>query len=257
MEKKRSVNIRGIRESFLFVVILLPWILAGCAKDGGVCVTTTGQLVRQARNVNYFTQIDIQDNVNLVLKTDTGNSVVVEAGQNIISGVSTTVSGGILNIRNNNKCNWLRDYSKPVNVYVTASGLWKISYNGSGDITTSGTLKQDSLNVEVWGGCGTINLTLDLWQGSFSLNMGTVDFRLHGVCAITSVYSGDYGLYDARDMKTGYTFITNKGSNDSYVMAVNDLDATIGSIGNIYYSGNPKNVKAAITGTGQVIPFTP
>jgi hypothetical protein len=220
-----------------------------------VCVSNSGQAAYQVRPMAWFNQVDVADNVNLILVGDTGQTVKVEAGQNLLGGISTTVSGGILTIRNNNTCNWLRDYSRPVNVTISTRGLWKIIYNGSGDVTTVGTLKQDSLSVEVWGGCGTIDLSLDLWQGSFSLNMGTVDFRMHGVCAICSVFSGDYGLYDARGMKTGYTFITNNGSNDCYVQAVNDLSATIGSIGNIYYTGNPTNVQVSGTGTGKVLPF--
>jgi len=255
MEKKLSGNMASVQKVFLFVIIGIPLIMSGCAKNGGACLSTTGPMIRQARNVPYFNLIDLQDNVNLILTTDTANYVKVEAGQNIINGVTTNVADGRLIIRNNNKCNWLRDYSRPVNVYASVNKLWKIIYNGSGDIKTTGTLTQDSLRIEVMGGCGTIEVTLDLWQGSFTLGTGTVGFILHGVCAISSVYSGDFGLFDARDMKTGYTFITSKGSNDCYVQVVNSLEATIGSIGNIYYSGDPKSIKTQINGSGEVLPF--
>ena len=255
MEKRQFDKMAIIKTLVLLLILGVLRVFTGCVKDGGVCLSTNGQKIQQIRNLTDFNQIDIKDNVNLILSTDTVKDVIVEAGQNIINGITTKVVDGQLLIRNNNKCNWLRDYSKPINVYVSNKKLWKIIYNGSGNISTSGTLKQDSISLEVWGGCGTIDLSLDLWQGNFSLNMGTVDFRLHGVCAITTVYSGDYGLYDARDMKTGYTFITNKGSNDCYVQAVNFLDATIGSIGNIYYKGEPKSIKIKINGSGQVLPL--
>jgi hypothetical protein len=202
-----------------------------------------------------FNLINLNDNVSLILTTDSMSPLVVEAGRNILGGISTTVENGQLTIGNNNTCNWLRDYSKPINVYISAQKVWKIKYNGSGDVTTTGILKLDSLAVEVWGGCGTIDLSLDVWQGSFSLNMGTVDFRLRGVSAITSVYSGDYGLYDGRNLKTGYTFITNKSSNDCYVWAINSLNATIQSIGNIYYSGTPASITTSVNGAGKVIPL--
>ena len=136
----------------------LVWIVAGCAKDGGVCLATTGPETRQVRNLPGFNTVDVRENVNLVLSTDSVTSVAVEAGENIISGITTTVTDGQLLIHNNNKCNWLRDYSKPVNVYISGNKLWKIKYNGSGNISSNGTLKQDSINVEVWGGCGNIEL---------------------------------------------------------------------------------------------------
>lgn len=255
MEKEQSGNMAMLHSRSLLMILCVLFIVSGCAKDGGVCVSSTGQIIQQVRNIPDYTEIDIRNNVNLILSTDSVNKVIVEAGQNIIGGVTTKVVNGQLLISNNSKCNWLRDYSRPVNVYISNSKLWKITYNGSGNITTAGTLKQDSLNIQVWGGCGTIELTVDLWQGSFSLIMGTVDYKLHGVSAITSVYMNDYGLYDARDMKTGYTFITSKGSNDGYVQAVNYLEATITSIGNIYYLGDPKSVKVTRTGAGDLLPL--
>jgi hypothetical protein len=255
MERKQSDNTYNQSEYPFIVIMAMVLLLFGCAKDGGVCVSTSGQVTTQSRIVPVFNQIDLQDNVSLILTTDTANTLVVETGRNIIGGITTNVEGGLLTIGNTNTCNWLRDYKKPINVYISARKIWRIRYNGSGDITSTDSLKLDSLTVEVWGGCGTIDLTLNLWKGNFSLNMGTVDFRLRGISAITSVYAGDYGLYDARDLKTGYTYITSKGSNDCYVKAINALDATIGSIGNIYYTGNPAVLKATINGTGQILPF--
>jgi hypothetical protein len=255
MEKELSDKLPGSVFTHSIAMVILLWLISGCAKDGGVCVSTTGQITQQKRNLPYFNQIDLRDNVSLIISNDTGNQVLVEAGQNIIDGVKTEVADGQLIISNNNTCNWLRDYNKPLNVYISGNKIWKITYNSSGDIVSNGTLKLDSINLQVWGGCGTIDLSLDIWQGSFSLNLGTVDLRLHGISAITTVYTADYGLYDARDMETGYTYITNKGSNDCYVKASNFLDANISSIGNIYYTGDPKSVKLQVNGSGMLLPF--
>ncbi|MEI6682714.1 MAG: DUF2807 domain-containing protein [Bacteroidota bacterium] len=255
MEKGLFGRFPGNRLRILPMLPCVIFILAGCAKNGGVCFSTNGTIVQEVRNLPAFTRVDIQNNVDLVLSTDTGTRVTVEAGQNIIGGISTKVDGGTLVIRNNNKCNWMRDYSKQIKVYIATDKIWKVLYNGSGNITSTGVLKQDSINVEVWGGCGTIDLNMDVRLGIFSLNMGTVDFHLHGLAGTTSVFSGDYGLYDARDLKTYYTYITNKGTNDCYVQAMIDLEATIASIGNIYYAGKPQSFKIKVTGTGQLLPL--
>jgi hypothetical protein len=254
MEKELSDSNRT-GATIVIVMFALLNLASGCAKDGGACISTTGPVILQTRNVLNYNQIDLADNVSLIFTNDTGNQVQVEAGQNIIEGVKTEVVDGVLQIRNTNRCNWLRDYNKPLNIYLSGNRIWRITYNSSGDIVSTGTLKLDSLKVEVWGGCGTIDLSIDVWQGSFSLNLGTVDLRLRGISAITTVYTGDYGFFDGRDMKTGYTYITCKGSNDCYVRASNYLDATISSIGNIYYSGDPKSINVKVNGSGKLIPF--
>jgi hypothetical protein len=163
--------------------------------------------------------------------------------------------GRQLYIGNKNRCNWLRDYSKPVNVHISAKNLLKIHYNGSGNITTEDTLRSGSLTVEVWGGCGTIDLLLNIPEGYFALHLGTATMILRGFCSITSVYSNDYGLIRAQDLKAAYNFVKNSGSNDCYANARMYLDATIESIGNIYYTGNPDTLVTHISGTGAVIPF--
>ena len=256
MGAARYADNTALRTCFrLLQAFAVAFLLSACGKDGGVCVSSSGPLERQTRVLADFDRISLNDNVSLILSSDSVAPVVVEAGSHVIGGIKTSVSGGELTIGNANTCNWLRSYSKPVNVYVSSKKLWQIKYNSSGNISTPGTLKLDSLSVEIWGGCGTIDLNLDLWKGNFSLNMGTADFRLHGLCSITTVYSGDYGLYDGRELRTGYTFITNSGTNDCYVYAVHAIEANIQSIGNIYYKGNPPSVKATVTGTGKLVPM--
>lgn len=240
---------------FTVLILLMIGLHTGCTKNGGVCVSSSGQIMKQVRNMPDFNEITLNDNVSLILTTDTITGMVVEAGSNLINGITTTVDNNQLTISNTNSCNWLRSYDKPINIYVSSRKIWKINYNGSGDINSTGTLNLDSLSVDVWGGCGTIDLTLNVWKGNFSLNMGTVDFRLQGICAITTVFTGDYGLYDGRDLNTGYTYITSKGSNDCYVKATNTLESRIESIGNIYYSGNPQTINSTITGTGELISY--
>ena len=45
------------------------------------------------------------------------------------------------------------------------------------------------------------------------------------------------------------------GTNDCYVNADKYLDATIRSIGNIYYTGNPDSVHVHISGPDKLIEF--
>jgi hypothetical protein len=246
---------KGIRYSFcaLSLVVIFGWM--GCEKSGVNCITSNGKTIMQQRILPDFDSIEVNDYVNLVITQDTVNKVSVETGQNIMSGITTEVIARQLVIRNINKCNWLRSYDVPVNVFISVKNLMKIYYLSSGNITTTNTLRSKVLTVEAWGGCGTIDLDLDIYQGYFILQIGTSDFNLHGSCAISNIYSGDYGFFQCKDLKTRYTFITNSGSNDCYINTTHLVEASIGSIGNIYYTGNPDSVVTHIQGAGHVIPF--
>jgi len=234
---------------------LLLIILGGCGKEGGKCVSSSGQILVEDRRISDFDSIRVQDHLNVILVQDSVNSVKVEAGENIIGGIVTELSGRELILRNTNKCNWLRSYTKPINVYVSVKNLLKIHYESSGDISCTDTIRTGYLKIDMWGGCGTIDLRVNVGDGYFIQHMGTATLVLTGICNISSVYAGDYGLLQLRGLRTGYTFVTNSGSNDCYVNASQVLGATITSIGNIYYSGGPQEITTTITGAGQLIPY--
>jgi hypothetical protein len=255
MVKRLSSKMKKRRYSFpaLFLIVLFGW--AGCEKLGVNCITSNGKTIMQERILADFDSIDVRDYVNLIILQDSVNKVTVESGQNIISGITTEVINRQLIIRNLNKCNWLRSYNVPVNVFISVKNLMKIYYLSSGNVSTTNTLKSKSLTIEAWGGCGKIDLDMDIYQGYFALQIGTADFNLHGSCGISNIYSGDYGFFQCKNLKTRYTYVINSGSNDCYVNSSYLLEATIGSIGNIYYTGNPDSVVTHIQGAGQVIPF--
>ncbi|MFH1296651.1 MAG: head GIN domain-containing protein [Bacteroidota bacterium] len=227
----------------------------GCGKTGVDCLTNSGEIILQERELHAFDSIEVHDYVNLFLSQDSSYKVSVEAGKNVIAGIETTVENRQLVVRNTNTCNWVRNYTKPINVYISAPNLWKINYNSSGNITSLNTMKTDSLKLEVWGGCGRIDLDLDLYQGFFYLQLGTADIHLSGNCGVVSMSTGDFGLLDARNLRSGFVFVSNKSSNDCYVQVFQELNATIQSIGNIYYTGDPKEIHTIINGSGSVIPF--
>jgi hypothetical protein len=254
MEQKLSSRLVKSAGCMAMIVVAIAGLLHGCAKDGGVCVSSSGQVILQERAViPDFDSILLTDNVSIIL-TDSVCPVWVEAGENIIDGIRTIVDSGYLTISNSNSCNWLRDYGKPINVYVSGNKVRKIKYNGSGNISNTGTLTKDTISIEVWGGCGSIDLTLDIDQGNFSLNLGTADYRLKGICKNAYVYVSDFGLYDGSGLKSVNTYITTAGSNDCKVNANGILIATINSIGNVFYYGNPTVTRKG-NGSGQVLPY--
>jgi hypothetical protein len=230
-------------------------ILSACNKENGVCFSSTGPTVFQERFVAGFDSIIITDHVNVIILQDSIDRVIVESGQNILSGIITTVTGRELHIGNANQCNWLRSYSKPINVWLHVRNLMKIHYESSGNISSPDTLRFQSLKIDLWGGCGEINLLVNLKECSVIQHLGTATIRMTGVCGASNVYSGDFGLLRLDGMKSVYTYVKSSGSNDCYVNARLRLEATITSIGNIYFSGDPSEISEKRSGEGQLIPL--
>jgi len=239
--------------SLFLLSVIVPFIIS-CSKSSD-CFTSTGKVIKQTRNIPNFDSIVAEQNVDIILTQDTINSVVVEAGENIIKGITTTFQDGKLIIGNTNTCNWVRSYDSPLNVYLHMKNLRYIWYLSAGNITSTNTLFSDSFTLDVWGGCGSINLSLYIGLGFIYEHMGTADITLKGNAISSSVVSGDFGLLQLKDLQSDYCYVANTGSNDCYINVKKYLDASISSIGNIYYTGNPDTVHSHISGSGQLIHF--
>ena len=238
------------------LILLGMWSgISSCRKSGSDCFTSTGSVIKQARIISDFDTIIANQNVDIILTQDTVNSVVVEAGEKIIGGITTSIENRQLVINNTNTCNWVRSYDKPLNVYVHVKNLRKIWYLSAGNITSTNVLTSGFFMLDVWGGCGSIDLSLNVNQGFIYEHQGTADITIRGRAISTSIVSGDFGFLQLKDFQSAYTYVSNSGTNDCYIYAGKYLEARILSIGNIYYTGNPDTVRANITGTGQLIEF--
>lgn len=238
----------------ILVIIIIITTLPGCDKfflDD--CARSSGKVIFESRESADISYISLTDNVNLILEQGSAHSIRVEAGENIIGNIITEIDGNNLYIRNENHCNWVRSYSKEINVYVTVSSLDSINYRGSGEIISLDTIRNDSIKVDVWEGSGTINMKIDVDKSRLNLHYGTVDMIFSGYSGLTYIYASSYGPFHCQDLETKYTLINNRGTNDCYVRASLKLFAEIEYVGNIYYYGDPEEVLSNITGTGQLI----
>ena len=230
-------------------------MVTGCQKDKGLdCFKSTGKIVIEERSVGIVNVIELHDNINLILTHDTLKTrLAVEAGENLLYKITTGIDSNKLILRNNNNCNWVRSFETPVNVYLTASRIDTIIYHASGDISTTNALVNDTLQVDIWEGSGSINMNINVSRSRFYVHTGTVDLTVRGSSQINFIASLAYGPVNCLDLETKFTYMRTISPNDCYVNATVTLSVEILNIGNIYYKGNPPNVSGSISGSGKLI----
>jgi len=236
--------------SFMAVMFLL----SACSKSPALdCFTSTGKIEKTERQVSYFHSILLKDNINLHLVPSNKNKLVLEAGSNLMSKIITEVNeDSVLVIQNNNSCNWVRSYDKPINVYLEFTELRNIEYRSIGNITNSDTLRADSLKIEIWEGAGKIQLALRAHQCQASLHYGTADLILSGKSDLSFYYQLGAGKIDARDLESAFVYLRNWSSNNMFVWSYTYLSVEIKGLGNVYYNGNP-DIESYLPGEGKLI----
>jgi hypothetical protein len=237
--------------TFLFLLLLS----SGCEKTPVLdCFVSTGTIIKEERQVGQFEAVVLKDNINLVLIQSNSNRLVVEGGKNLMRKIVTEVENdSVLTIRNDNRCNWVRNYDKPITVFLEFRQLESLEYRSIGDVINEDTLWLDSLHLDVREGAGKIKLTVNTPLVYCNLHYGTADIVMEGNANLGYFFGDGFGRIDNRDFLVSQVFVTNRSSNDMYLHAELRLGATIENIGNIYYRGNPPDLGLNRVGAGQLI----
>ncbi|MDY0102430.1 MAG: head GIN domain-containing protein [Lentimicrobium sp.] len=217
------------------------------------CYTNTGPQETVMREVGVFHTIELYDNVNLVLTQGNSFQIMVEGGANILSAIKTEVVDSMLMIHNTMKCNWVRSYDREITVYATVPVIRELIYEGSGDVSTEGQIKLDSLQLSIWGGAGSFTLDLDVKNLKLALHYGTADVTVKGKALITTIFANSFGPFYCSELISNITYVRNSGTNNCYVYARHILEVEIPSVGDVYYSGDPYDIKMNVTGSGKLI----
>lgn len=234
-----------------FTVVLC--IFFSCKKEKINCFKSTGKQIKITREISPFKKINVYDKINLVLVNDTSNYVEVVCGENIISGIYTEVQDHVLNIKNNNTCNFLRSFKKEITVYVHFVTLDKIEYFGAGEITNADTLTLQKLDIETRHASGDVKLLVNIDSLRIISHVGVSNFYLSGTAGYFYAYSIGASIIHAENMQTNNVHLNNGSMGDFYVHPLNKLHVEIRSYANNYYRGNPFEITTINAGKGAVL----
>jgi hypothetical protein len=222
----------------------------GCGKNG--CLKKAGPVKTIVRQLNSFSGILLHDKIDVILTQDSVQQVKIEAGENLLPDVETTVINNVLTVRDNSTCKWVRDLDEKITVYISSPALHQIIYHGAGNIKSTNTLKADEFTIDSPEGLGLINLQLESRQTNVIIRMNAADIILKGKSDRTSVYCAVSGSVNLRDFVSDYVTIDHRSVRDCWVNVVTTLDARILYKGNLYYKGNPPWIDTVYNSSGRM-----
>jgi len=229
-----------MKNKYLSILLVVIFISA-CTKDHMCdCFKNTGEIIKERREIASFDKIILNSQINLFLIQDSGNYVEVECGKKLINGIKTDVENGILTLKNTNKCNWMRSYKYPFNVYCHFTNFKKIEYNSSGNIKALGTQSYDTIQVDLWDGTGSVNMDVLARVVNIHIHTSPADVNISGNCNILNVYNRGEGTANCLGLNAENVWVDWRSTNDCYVNTPNNLSAQILYLGNVFYTGNPK-----------------
>lgn len=239
-----------MRNSIIMAVLLL---FCSCKKDHLFdCLKGTGEQITATRTLDHFYSVEMHDKVDVVYRKGSSGAVIT-GGANLLEGIETSIKNGWLIIRNNNRCNWVRDFNKRITVEIFTDTLIRIDNYGSGNFTSLDTISVTDFRYDNWNATGIIQFYFNTVRFYMNIHTGTSDLTAKGVSEVQILYYNGYGKMDLSQLAANLIFMNNSGTNDMYVSVRDELYATIEEAGNIFYSGNPAVVVPEIKGSGKLI----
>jgi hypothetical protein len=252
-EIRKFILLLSMKKAFGIIIIILIFS-AGCKKENLCdCFKSTGHIITEDRNITGFSSIFVSDNVNLFLTQSSVYSVKVEAGEHLISLITTELKNDSLFIENKNKCNWVRSYKPKINVYISMPVLVFFQNSGCGTITTSNTFTGDSLRFYSLNSSGDLTLSMDVKKCYLTIHTGCLNVTAYGKADYLDVYYVGNGMIHCENVSAKQVMATNKSTGDIYVNVSELLYYNISCSGNIYYYGNPPDIYGYDTGKGELL----
>ena len=232
----------------LLIIIMLSLLTAfiSCKR----APLTVGPIVTQTRELPDFSEVYLNDNINLSLVRSDTCYLVITTGKNIIDNVTNEVSNGTLTISNNTTLNWIRPYDYTIGATLYYKDIINFVFASSGTLETQNNYTghiapPDFYRFEIHGGSGDVNLNISncddfrvvYHYGTSQLNISGDDNKLF------VIYKRSYGVIDARNYEAETVHITTDSASDCYISASESIEARINNCGDIYYKGDPEEIQ--------------
>jgi hypothetical protein len=230
--------------------------LLSCKKPADrSCFKSVGSETTKEISLASFEKLALKEHVRYVLIQDSLDKVVLKGGKNLLNLIETTVSDHVLEIKNKNRCNFLRSYKKVVTAEIHFTKLVNINFVGTEPLTSIGTIKTDYFAFYSRDGAGDVVLDLDAQFINAEADHGWCNYTFTGKtkAARISVKSNSYcdvaGL-----LVSDSIFVASESEGDIKINANQiPIKGYIKENGNVYYKGTPSSIDVYITGKGQVL----
>jgi hypothetical protein len=198
-------------KSILLKLFIAIFLLTSITITAQSKIKGNKNVTSSTRELDSFSEIEIDNNINVYLSNGNTQELEIEADDNIHEVISTDVRNGVLSVSLNAKIK----SSKKLNIYITTSeDINKITTNGRSNLFAETRLKFDSLILNT---NGKSKVEMNLKSNYLQIN-GSDNSDLKMTISCDSIF--DVRLQNSSKLKANATTktFTYTGSNNSVMI---------------------------------------
>lgn len=244
----------------LILIFTLISFLGCDSEDTGDCFQKAGEIVQNEVVVANFSEIMVYDKIKLFIKQGPEQKVIIESGKNLMNEITAEVEEGLLVLKNENTCNFVRDYGI-TRIYVTTPNLEYLRHAGNIPLESVGTLNFENL----WLVSENQDLDPEIYtNGDFILDLEVQNLRITNdnyshffltgsVENFNGFFAAGDGRLEARDLIVQNYDLFHRGTNKLIINPQQSLKGEIVSYGDIISVNRPPEVDVKEKFRGKLI----
>mgnify|MGYP001233318034 CR=1 FL=1 len=230
----------------------LVFVLFGC-NEGFNRVEGNGITETREKALNSFDELEISGAFKVKLVPSDNFRAVIEADENLHEYILVNQEGDRVKVRMKNNINFKTRNTIKITVY--ANNLRRVELAGSCDLKSDGLLENtDKMELTI-AGSGDADLAVKTPEMKVNIG-GSGKVKMNGKTRDLKLSIAGSGDFEGEELMSENVDISIAGSGSARVFSSIDLKVSIAGSGDVYYAGNPGNVKKSIAGVGAVKPIS-
>lgn len=243
-----------VKSTLIFSLVVLFF---SCKKaEDRTCYKSYGNLIEKEIPLDSVSKFMLYKNITYHIYQDTLRKLIVRTGDNMVNHIAVENDGTVVTIKNENHCNFWRDFDKKTIVEIHYPFYKEIYSEANDSLIFKNTIVGDYLEVEQNLGGAAVLLDVDVYHIVMIASGGVGTYVLSGNTNYADLRVQSNGAGDASQLKSNYLYVYSNTTGDLTV----DADSTeftvdIRGTGNVLYSGTPDSLSYVKSGDGGLIKF--
>ncbi len=257
------ISVTLSRKRILPIILLIIATISCDSENANNCLQTDGDTITYEEIVPAFSRIQLENDIQVILKEGPEQEVLIETGENLVSDLTIKVEQETLILQNNNGCNFLREFGKTI-VRITSPNITFVRQASSFPIVSDGILSYpnltiwsntnpNSLNIDDPNKSGEVQLNLNVENLSIQAN-GSSNFILTGTSNMaTIIFSDEFPQMNAPNLLVQDLTIRHVSAAQMIVHPINSISGEIRATGDVIAVNRPPTIDVETFFTGSLI----
>jgi Putative auto-transporter adhesin, head GIN domain len=228
-----------------YISIIAIIFLAAACNNGR---RGSGNIITETRNVSAFTKVSAATSIDVDVQQGAETSVIVEADDNLIKYIETTVVGGELKIRLKNVSIW---NEATIKVHVIAPKYDAFSASSSAEIVSKNTITSNSkIKLEA---SSSANIDIEIDAPAVEVDASSsADITAAGRTKEVTVDANSSSKVELDKLQAEIVNAEASSSADVSIFASVKINAKANSSGDISYTGGATDVNKSESSSGTI-----